>query len=467
LLLAVTAGGLIVWYGLTRGGLPGGNSMVVRWQYWQATGQMYGEHPLTGVGPGNFQHFYPRYKAAEALESVADPHNFLLSFLAQYGPLGLVGFLAMVFVPLWLSFPGSTPSSPQTQRGGPSFRLLSIVCLIAVSMVLLIIRPLIWKMPPGGSPVERQAAILILYVMPTAVFVTGFVLLAVPFRLMRPASEKKPAAIISAAVFSAILGLLVHNLIDFAIFEPGVWTAFWALVASLVAMEFRRQPRSRLVLQPFAPVRALITAGGLVVIFAYLYYAFIPPMKASAKAEQSMQNIGAVHELLHQAAEADRLDPATSNLNGRLYLQHYKGTGSKDAELLEKAAECFQAAIKRNKANFKNFENLSVVYNLLAKISAPEEKSALLAKAESNARQALERYPECGRLHFELAEICEQSGDTKEALEHYKEAVRIEDSFRGKFRSMYPEEQRVISRLGEKRYQGAKRQIEELSGELP
>ncbi|MCX5636706.1 MAG: O-antigen ligase family protein, partial [Planctomycetota bacterium] len=108
LLLAAAGLWAIVSYGLKHGRLPGGSSMLVRWQYWQASAKMFADHPLTGVGPGNFASFYTRYKPAAALESVADPHNFPLSILTQYGPLGLVGFLAMIFIPLWRIVPSSS-----------------------------------------------------------------------------------------------------------------------------------------------------------------------------------------------------------------------------------------------------------------------------------------------------------------------------------------------------------------------
>ncbi len=66
LLLALAGTGAVVWYGLSHGRLPGGNSMLVRWQYWRASVKMYADHLLTGVGPGNFEHFNPHYKPASA-----------------------------------------------------------------------------------------------------------------------------------------------------------------------------------------------------------------------------------------------------------------------------------------------------------------------------------------------------------------------------------------------------------------
>ncbi|HIJ54424.1 MAG TPA: hypothetical protein HPP66_14935 [Planctomycetes bacterium] len=49
------------------------------------------------------------------------------------------------------------------------------------------------------------------------------------------------------------------------------------------------------------------------------------------------------------------------------------------------------------------------------------------------------------------------------ALEHYKKAVMIEDKYRRQFQRMYPERDKIVSRLGEEKYRKAKQQIENLS----
>ena len=61
LLLFITGGYLVIMYGLKHNRLPGGTGMLVRWQYWYASTKMYADHPLTGVGPGNFKHFYSQH----------------------------------------------------------------------------------------------------------------------------------------------------------------------------------------------------------------------------------------------------------------------------------------------------------------------------------------------------------------------------------------------------------------------
>ena len=66
-----------------------GRSLGVRLHYWRATAAMIAEHPWLGVGPGNFQAEYTRYKLPQASEEVAEPHNFVLEVWATAGALAL------------------------------------------------------------------------------------------------------------------------------------------------------------------------------------------------------------------------------------------------------------------------------------------------------------------------------------------------------------------------------------------
>ncbi|MDZ4779812.1 MAG: O-antigen ligase family protein, partial [Planctomycetia bacterium] len=75
-----------------------GKSLGYRGQYWQATAAMIADHPWIGVGPGQFQEYYTRYKAPTASEVVADPHNFLFEVAATAGLPALL--LALLVAPL-------------------------------------------------------------------------------------------------------------------------------------------------------------------------------------------------------------------------------------------------------------------------------------------------------------------------------------------------------------------------------
>ncbi|MBA7704128.1 hypothetical protein ES703_112928 [subsurface metagenome] len=344
-LLVIAGGCVVTLYGLTHGRLPGGNSMLVRWQYWTGAAKMYADRPITGIGPGNFTYFYPHYKPAAALESVADPHNFLLSILTQYGPLGLAGFLAMLFIPLCrVVFPahaGEIRDTPpmlscesknrgtryETRKSEPAFKKLALGFAIVVSAALLLIRPIIIPASPADTFWVMIYVILILYVMPVIAFAVGIWLLTASRNTQ---SIIRNTNITSAALFCACIGCLIHNLIDFAIFEPGVSTAFWAIVACLLALHFHHKGRKPLLLKPAPFMKTLMAAGALIMIWAYFNYAFLPVARATAKTSRAVHRPQYAHELLDQAADADRLDPMALNLNGRFYLQHYRETGKKE-----------------------------------------------------------------------------------------------------------------------------------------
>jgi len=261
-----------------------------------------------------------------------------------------------------------------------------------------------------------------------------------------------PVNIIAAGLFCACLGVLIHNLIDFAVFEPGVFTTFWAILACLIALDFGHKSRRQFVGKPALFTRILVTAGGLVIVWAYLNYAFVPVAKGGANIKLAMQGVGYDSELLNEAAKDDALDPLALNLNGRLYLQRYNEVREK-RPVLKKAAKCFLAAIERNEANFKNYDKLSTVYNLLGE---PQE-------AYEWGLKAAKRYPGSARLQFKLAEIAEGLGKTTLAIGHYNEAIDIEDKYRDQFQRMYPEREEIVSRLGEEKYKKAKQRIEFLS----
>ena len=449
LLSFVAVCGVIIRYGIGHGRLPGGNSMLVRWQYWSGAVQMYADHPVTGVGGGNFGGFYTHYKNPSALETVADPHNFVLSILTQYGPLGLIGFLAVVSLPLWRTASGQPEiPSPKDTRHAPVYTKLTIPLLIVISVVLLFIRPVFSPLPATGSTEERYAGIIVLYIIPAIVFIAGFLLLTAG----RISNKADYMNISLAGLFCGCLGVLIHNLIDFAIFEPGVFTTFCAVVASIIALDYHQKSRQQVVRKPALFPKVLVAVGGLAIILLFFNYVLVPVARAGANIKLAMQSIGYTHEYLDKAAREDKLDPTPLNLNGRFYVQEYSTSGKRQTASLEKAAQCFLEATRRNNADFKNYEKLSQVYNLLGDNQ----------KAYDWGIEAAKRYPGIGRLQFNLAEIAEKMGKTSMAVEHYKEAVIIEDKYRGQFMEMYPGRD-IVSRLGEEKYKSAKQKIDSLS----
>ncbi len=466
LLLAIAGSAAVAWYGLSHDRLPGGSSMLVRWQYWHASAKMYADHALTGVGPGNFGDYYTRYKTAAASESVADPHNFPLSILTQYGPLGLLGFLAMLLLPLWrLIASSSTGTSVETNRFQPTFRTQAIIFLAVISMTLLFIRPILMPETFAESLDVIVYVIVTMYVAPAAVFVIAFVLFTSPLHKTRDAKSEICNTNTAIAVFCALLGVALHNLIDFAIFEPGVLTTFWAMMACLIAIDYHTKSRHPMVFKPKPFVRVIILAVALMTSIVYFSCVFIPVAKSTASIRKA--NVAIMpeyaHELLDRAAAEDVLSSAALSLNSRLYLRQYETMLDKDRDLLLSAEACLKDAIGRNNAEFKNFERLSKVYRLLAEVSAGREKTDRLDKAFEAASQAVELYPDSGRLRFKKAQIADLMGNAEIAIEQYTKALEIEEQYRDQFREMYPEIEDVVSRIDKNSYYYAKERVEELS----
>ena len=70
-------------------------SLGYRLEYWESTTEMILDHPLTGVGPGNFQSIYTQYKRPWSSEEIADPHHFLMELGACYGIPILLLFITL------------------------------------------------------------------------------------------------------------------------------------------------------------------------------------------------------------------------------------------------------------------------------------------------------------------------------------------------------------------------------------
>jgi hypothetical protein len=82
---------------------PASSVVRTRLGLWRRTLAVYREHPLTGVGPGNFPVLFPLHAepraAADGVMSATmvprRPHNEVLERLAETGPLGLIAFGAL------------------------------------------------------------------------------------------------------------------------------------------------------------------------------------------------------------------------------------------------------------------------------------------------------------------------------------------------------------------------------------
>jgi len=464
IILGIVFVGILTAYGTKHGTLPGGNSMLVRWQYYKAAVQMIADYPIVGVGGGNFGHHYTNYKAPDALETVADPHNFILSVGSQYGLFGLIGFLSIIFLPMFrciftqagnLKVNKSHLSNEQDeqQRGpdnpsgqaGTMKQSLSVTTLFGRKVIMLfVIFPVI-------------CTFIFPAVWLKAVFFGIFILIGFVGAARNKVSQDTTRTIL----FLGIIACLIHNTIDYAIFEPVVLTTFFVLLACMVCTDFNCGRFSVRSVTNNSSTKLIAAVVILCFVALNQFFVFGPISKAAELSESGFENIEQAHEYLDEAAAADVLDAAALSLNGSLYLQEYDRNfrTRPDPNLLEKAIKCYRQASERDRADYTHYKKLADAYNKLAEIRLD---FAMYEKAFSAIQSAVELYPASAILRIEYAQAAERIRNVELALENYTEAVRIEQAYRVVFRKMYPDRE-IFSRLGEDRYQSALLRIEDLT----
>jgi len=453
LALVLVLAGALIRYSLGHGRLPGGHAAEVRWQYWTATVRMIADHPWLGVGPGNFATHYNRYKPAEALESVADPHNFVLSLLAQYGPLGLIGFLVALGWPLVRAL--SACRTVQEARPIPQPGWALGTCAAAVGLALFAARPWLSHVLEAGAGGEL-GLIVLSYGVPGLLVLVGMVLLSQGAQ--DPKTARSHPWALALVLACGIGSLLVANLIDFALFEPAIATCVWAMAGCLVASTQGQPPA------PGAPGRRpWIAVLCTVAVFVACWFGLAAPVLDTALGIERARQAAAAgdfeqaHRLLDRATAADRLSPAAASLQGKVYLGQSLRGSQADQALLRRAVHCLITATKRNPADFRDYEPLGDAYDL---IDVPDQ-------AYKAYDQAAQRYPACDRLWLRMGRMAERLGRPDLAAGHYARAIEIENAFRRQFALSYPDWSRPVSRLGEQDYQFAQGRLKALAEGAP
>lgn len=432
--IAVT--GALIHYGQTHDTLPGGNSLLVRWQYWQATTHMIAQHPWLGVGPGNFSHLYHHYKAAASPESVADPHNIILSLLSQYGPLGLLGFVLALTWPLAVVIRWHQRAADPALTGTDAFdKKLYWGMIFGVCTLLLLVKPMMGMIIQDTLPV-----ILLTCLVHTLMLCIGMLVLLSSSTGHDGQSRHCVLHWVVPVLVCCILATLAANMIDFALFEPGVLTTFWVMIACAVAI-YRLYAPAEPQPEP-APSRMCgpITGGVMGILLACMAVGYVPVLISTftiyrANQAWASNHTARAHQALDQGARLDWLSDTAYYQNGRMYLNEYEQSSDKPMALLDKARTCFEKAIRRNPASYRNYEKLADACRLT------DPDTAVRA-----AQQAVQRYTGCARLWVKLAMLYDQLGRPDEALEAYKTALDIEAQFQQQFKIMYPDKP-MIHRL--------------------
>ncbi len=207
-----------------------GRSILFRHMYWQGGMEIVRNHPLTGVGANNFGRHFTRYKSVECPEEVDSPHSWQMQLLAEWGPIGLMGFLAVAFGVSrrliatdrrGLTVPDAPPDSRPPVLHSTVFWTCAVGAIVFAAWQIVLVNA-----DPGYKILQMGLAAI-------AWFAGMLVIAMEDWR--DPSISDAPLANLAPILGAGLVGLLIHTSIDLALFAGGPATTFFAVAAIALA----------------------------------------------------------------------------------------------------------------------------------------------------------------------------------------------------------------------------------------
>jgi O-antigen ligase len=275
----------VVGHGLFHHSLPT-SSLNFRWRYWAASWRMFLRHPVRGVGWDNYGPHYVRDRLPAASEEIKDPHDFLVRFFVELGAIG--GVLAVAwFTRLWweLTRPFSPP--PQVSPISKTAKVGPVLFLVWVALGAVIINAFAnidFAQDPGY--VFSQLLNLLLYL---CALVLGTLVVALR-SLEKPQVDERAAPWILYGILTALGVFLIHNLIEFSLFEAGPLCLFGVLVGACLGIRLDNPP----VRKPGVPIPIYgILAIACILWLAAIDWIAIPVWRAESAAHAGDEKLRA------------------------------------------------------------------------------------------------------------------------------------------------------------------------------
>ncbi len=380
-------------------------SLGYRVQYWQSTMQMIAEHPLTGCGPGNFQHAYTKFKLPEASEEVADPHNFLLEVWATAGTPAMLAMLAVLgcfFYVMYLQFSASI-KSPRTACGGtvPEYTDAGYVGPIyfgaLCGFLLSVPLGLLSAAPPG------VAAVII-----------GLPLAACCVALLSGWVDSGwlPAWVPAVGAAALLMNLLAAGGIGF----PAVAGSLWLLMALGLNLAESDVPRLS---QPWHAVVGLAVA---VALAAGCYAsAYGPVLRCQGAMHRAWRDPADARQHLAEAAAADPLSDRPQRQLAAIAMELWRV--DHDAEQFERFEAYNTVALQRAPNSSGGWLTAGDWYY---EAFAETGRREYIEKAVAAYRRAVQLYPNSGLHRAKLALALRAAGDRHGFHTEARAALRLD-----------------------------------------
>lgn len=395
-------------------------SLAYRMEYWESTWKMIMDHPVFGVGPGNFRQHYFAYKLPGASEEILDPHQMFLDVWANGGLLALSGLLILLGQLVRCGgrtlFPLPHPEDDSLLPGS-----VGTVLLTGAATFLLV----------GGEEWLLEG-----FVDGQLLWLGGswLMLAAILFRALPPVSMSSLTAAMTA------LALCIHLLGAGGIGMPAILQLLLFLLLALMPAERADHPGSRRL-----PVVMCVSCGCLLI--GCLWSGLVPVVTVGRLLDQGRQEAYVSHHLqqaagrFREAVAADSLAAAPHDELAALAFERWKRDGGDNEDLFTEAILQKEQALKRNPLAAKEYLTLSGWWLQRSQRRSVEEYAR---EAVRTAEKGVTLYPNFVRMHVQLAEACFAAGDVNQAREAAKRALFLDDlnRERGHSDKMLPARQR-------------------------
>lgn len=291
----------VIGHGLYHGTLPSA-SLAFRWKYWIASWSLFrAEHPWIGVGWANFGQHYLAYRLPDAPEEIKDPHNFIIRVLVELGIVGVI-LLATWLLRMWweLSRPVMPAPPPSALRSHSRLSALRMIGSIGVAAILINMFASI-DFTQGSAYGVIEVFKRLLYLC--ALLLGAIILANKPHSQGDP--DDRPAPWLVYAILIAAGIFLIHNLIDFSMFDTSVGPLMMLALLIGTGMGARGQ------INPRAPRRGMwigILSAASALWLAGWFMVAVPAAMAESAAQSGDEQLRDNHPLdaarLYQQAMA-------------------------------------------------------------------------------------------------------------------------------------------------------------------
>ncbi|MBN2211712.1 MAG: O-antigen ligase family protein [Sedimentisphaerales bacterium] len=444
IMLITLAVGAIIIYGLRHDRLPT-NSMWVRWQYWTAGAEMIRDHGLTGVGAENFGRYYPRYMNPAAPEVVSDPHSFPLAIWTQWGVLGFAAMLWTIGAVAWRVTPKNKPAEeiPPQPSSVDKPPLGWWPWILALSTGVFILRRATSDLSSIVNLQEKQSVILISFLVPAVIWLIAFLaaLGATQYNQNESLSQNKTSGAV-LILGCGLLGFLLHNSIDFAIFQPGVGLLLLATTALLLSYHVCSPEDT----YNLARKKVLVISIAAALLLGVYLNRAVPIARSQGLLDKAQRLEPKGDWTAAQSIAKKTTGPEGWQMLTELAMMRWVAASRQTPAYLAELQTCyFPNWISADPENFKVYLTIGEFYRQAAQ-NFPDHQE-FRDRAIDYYQQALARHPHKAEMLIAYAELLIDAGRNEQAAAALKKALAAEDAFLDQQRRMYPDRTPLRPRL--------------------